>query len=280
MFNCEIAKKKYEWFANKYNINIAIETGTHQAMGALNLSKYHDIVITCEISDKYFNESSNNIKGNPDKYHIEPGYTLVSTFNTIHNNLLVNLYQKDNKKIYMIKGSSEIVLDDILNGGLGFDVNKNLLFYLDAHWNDYWPLKDELKLIKKYNLSDSKIIIHDFYVPGFTERIVDEYGNTHFIWGCDSYYDEIINFDYVKDLLFDINPGMLSYFADDVVYNNAGRGILYSVPPEEQNFNEHLEFNRGIPCIEINSEYYSAEDIESSKIQKFKYKKLTKGIDY
>ena len=276
MFNDEIAIKKYEWFANKYNIDIAIETGTNKGLGALNLSIHHDIVITCEVEDKYFDISSHEFTREAPRC----SYTLESTFNTLHNNLLVNLYQKGNKKIYMIKGSSEIVLDDILNGGLGFDVNKSLLFYLDAHWNDYWPLKDELKLIKKYNLSDSKIIIHDFYVPGFTERITDEDGVEHFIWGCDKYHNQNLDFNYVKDLLFDINPGMLSYFADDVVYNNAGRGILYSVPIQEQNFNEYLEFNRGIPCIEINSEYYSDEDVESSRIQKFKYKKLTKGIDY
>ena len=276
MFNCEIAKKKYEWFANKYNIDIAIETGTNKGLGALNLSIHHDIVITCEVEDKYFEWSSREFTREAPRC----SYTLESTFNTLHNNLLVNLYQKDNKKIYMIKGSSEVVLDDVLNGGLGFDVNKSLLFYLDAHWNEYWPLEDELKLIKKYNLSDSKIIIHDFYVPGFTERIVDEDGITHFIWGCDKYNNQNLDFDYVKDLLFDINPGMLSYFADDVVYNNSGRGILYSVPIEEQNFNEYLEYNRGTPCIEINSEYYSDEDIESSKIQNFEYRKLTKGIDY
>lgn len=34
MFNDEIAIKKYEWFANKYNIDIAIETGTNKGLGA------------------------------------------------------------------------------------------------------------------------------------------------------------------------------------------------------------------------------------------------------
>lgn len=276
MFNCEIAKKKYEWFINKYNVDIAIETGTNEAKGALNLSKHHDIVITCEVSDAYFNLSSEILTSQMIRYDNEPGYTLVSTFNTIHNNLLVNLYQKDNKKIYMIKGSSEVVLDDVLNGGLGFDVNKNLLFYLDAHWEEYWPLLDELKTIKKYNLSDSKIIIHDFYVPGFSERVINDEGEEIFIWG----YDRNLDFDYVKESLFAINPGMLSYFPDDVVFKNEGRGILYSVPPEEQDFNEYLNFNRGVPCLEINSEYYTTEDVERAKINKFEYKKLIKDIDY
>lgn len=276
MFNCPIATKKYEWFANKYNIDIAIETGTNHALGAVNLSKHHDIVITCEISDKYFQISSDKLTCELTDY----SYTLESTFNTIHNNLLVNLYQKDNKKIYMIKGSSEVVLDDVLNGGLGFDVSKSLVFYLDAHWDNYWPLKDELSVIKKYNLSDSKIIIHDFYVPGFTKNVEGERGDEPFIWGCDWYDGQVLDFDYVKDLLFSINPGMLCYFPDDVIFSNAGRGILYSVPPEEQDFNEYLEFNRGTPCIEINPNYYSSQYVEASKIQKFKYKKLIKDIDY
>lgn len=287
MFNCLIAKKKYEWFVNKYNIDIAIETGTNRAKGALNLSKHHDIVITCEISDEFFNISSDIITAettdsveNHGSNWEEPSYTLVSTFYTIHNNLLVNLYQKGNKKIYMIKGSSEVVLDDVLNGGLGFDVNKNILFYLDAHWEDYWPLLDELKTIKKYNLSDSKIIIHDFYVPGFTKEVINDEGEEIYHWGCDRYGPIQLDFDYVKESIFSINPGMLCYFPDDVIFSSAGRGILYSVPPEEQDFNEYLNFNRGIPCLEINSEYYSTEDVEKSKINKFQYKKLIKGIDY
>jgi predicted O-methyltransferase YrrM len=39
------------------------------------------------------------------------------------------------------------------------------LFFLDAHWNDYLPLPDEIQCIGKY-LNNAIIVIHDFQVPG------------------------------------------------------------------------------------------------------------------
>jgi hypothetical protein len=39
------------------------------------------------------------------------------------------------------------------------------LFYLDAHWYDYWPLPDEIEIITS-GLEKSVIVIHDFEVPG------------------------------------------------------------------------------------------------------------------
>jgi|TARA_B110000858_G_C17698935_1_gene424930 hypothetical protein len=274
MFNCQIAAKKYSWFVSKYTIDVAIETGTCEGDGTLSLSKHHDLVITCEIDKNYFKKSLVNFKTN--------GFNIIDGFRLPKSNLAVYELQNKNKKIYLIMGSSPIVLDDILDNGLGFEIKKSIVFYLDAHWGDSFPILDELELISKYNLSDSKIIIHDFYVPGFTKWNINEYGIDVHCWGYDFYKDDNLNFEYVKEKLFKINPGILSYFPDDVYSTryNGGRGILYSVPPEEQDFEEHLNYNRGIPCIELNSNYYSNEDIEKTSIPKFKYRKLTEGVDY
>lgn len=38
------------------------------------------------------------------------------------------------------------------------------IFFLDAHWLDYWPLEDELRAIAA-NYSQAIIIVHDLYVP-------------------------------------------------------------------------------------------------------------------
>ena len=273
MFNCPIATKKYEWFQSKYIIDIAIETGTNQGHGTLSLSNHHDLVITCEIDDTRCNTSTIKFEEN--------GFQIKSEFYTKKSNLPVYEFQKDNKKIYLIKGSSTIVLDDILDNGLGFEIKKSIVFYLDAHWGDSFPILDELELISKYNLSDSKIIIHDFYVPGFTEWKINEDGKRIQEWGGTDHYDLRLDYEYIKTKIFEINPGILSYFPDDV-YNSGdgGRGILYAVPPEEQNFEEYLSYNRGTPCIELNSNYYSPENIEKASIQKFKYRKFIQGVDY
>ncbi len=42
------------------------------------------------------------------------------------------------------------------------------LLFLDAHWQDYWPLLDELKAIQEH-YSKAVVIVHDFRVPGRDE---------------------------------------------------------------------------------------------------------------
>jgi len=59
------------------------------------------------------------------------------------------------------EGSSDAVLPLILPL-----VPRPTLFFLDAHWEDYWPLKDELRLIAESGMTDARLIIHDCAVPG------------------------------------------------------------------------------------------------------------------
>lgn len=49
------------------------------------------------------------------------------------------------------------------------------LFYLDAHWNDYLPLADEIDLIAS-NWSDYVVVIDDFEVDDDTGYTFDDYG--------------------------------------------------------------------------------------------------------
>ena len=44
-------------------------------------------------------------------------------------------------------------------------LDEKVLFYLDAHWHEHWPLFDELDIIGKYIGSRAVIIIDDFKVP-------------------------------------------------------------------------------------------------------------------
>ena len=43
--------------------------------------------------------------------------------------------------------------------------SKRLFFYLDARWNNYWPLKDELRQIAKTHKDNCVIMIDDIKVP-------------------------------------------------------------------------------------------------------------------
>lgn len=70
-------------------------------------------------------------------------------------------------------GSSEKVLKDLLPALK----NKFILFYLDAHWESFWPLLDELEEISKTHKDNCIIVIDDFKVPGRSDIPYDYYGS-------------------------------------------------------------------------------------------------------
>jgi len=66
------------------------------------------------------------------------------------------------------------------------------LFYLDAHWGDYLPLGDELKVIMRHFLLPV-VIIDDFAVPWDNDYGFDSYGP-----------DKSLDIDYLSSLNVDI----------------------------------------------------------------------------
>ncbi len=62
-----------------------------------------------------------------------------------------------------------------------------LFAFLDAHWREQWPLRDELKILLSIR-RPKLILIHDFQVPGRD-------------FGYDRYGEHACSFDYVADLL-------------------------------------------------------------------------------
>lgn len=104
---------------------------------------------------------------------------LSSCFNTVHTIeiLETNLDQaesflSDKDNIHFHLGSSQVILQKILPELAG----KRTLFYLDAHWNDYWPLLDELTEISKTHRDNCVIVIDDFKVPKRRDIPFDQYG--------------------------------------------------------------------------------------------------------
>lgn len=137
---------------SRYNIKAAIETGTLYGHTTIFLASIFDQVHTIEI--------------NPSNYQASVSY-LRSWPNAICH-----------------LGSSEQVLKQILPGL----ENQSLLFYLDAHWQDYWPLLDELEEISKTHKDNCIIVIDDFKVPGRPDIPYDISGS-----GLDE-----CSYDYVK----------------------------------------------------------------------------------
>lgn len=143
-----------------YNLDIAVETGTFKGNTTTALSYIFDTVYTVEINDYYHKcaqESLNHLK------HVE-----------------------------ILKGSSEAVLKTLLP-----TIKHNRpLFYLDAHWEENWPLREEIIAIGKTHKDNCVIIIDDAQVPNNLDI------------PCDAYKGQALSYEYIKDVL----PHAFTYY--------------------------------------------------------------------
>lgn len=73
--------------------------------------------------------------------------------------------------------------------GAGLSVDRPTLFYLDAHWHDDLPIRDELAAIFS-SFSSALIVIDDFRVPHDKGYGFDDYGK-----------NGVLELDYIRDVL-------------------------------------------------------------------------------
>ena len=98
---------------------------------------------------------------------------------------------KTNNNIHLVCASSELFLKSLLKQEA--QEHHNYLFFLDAHWGKYWPLRDEIKVIRK--LEKYVIVIDDFFVPGKSNPAFP-----HGAFGFDLYQNRILSWGYLCDL--------------------------------------------------------------------------------
>ncbi len=131
----------FSYLKEKYHLETAIETGTYLGNTTALLAQLFDQVHTIEVSEPTFKTTKETLK----------------SYKNIHCHL----------------GSSEKILKEILPSVR----EKPLLFYLDAHWEDHWPLREELEEIAKTHKDNCIIIIDDVKVPGRKDIPYDNYGS-------------------------------------------------------------------------------------------------------
>lgn len=175
----ELLKTTLE-LSKKFNLTTFIETGTYHGNTAKIVSEYFNKIIT--------------IENNPNFYQIA----------------LSNLININNCDLYL--GNSPEIMEKCLK-----ENDNSIFFFLDAHWEEYFPLLDELKIIKDKNIK-SVIAIHDFYVP-------DEKGNAKF--GFDSYHDQPLNFPYIKNKIEDIYENLYEITYSTTSITNSGVIFIY-----------------------------------------------------
>jgi predicted O-methyltransferase YrrM len=119
------------------------------------------------------------------------------------------------KNIKLLSGSSEKVLEALLPQLK----DKRILFYLDAHWEEYWPLLDEFEAIRKTAKDNCCIVIDDFKVP-FRQFQHDNYKN------------QPLDIDYIEQKMNEVYTTPFYFFNDRTTRVPRAVGKIYIVPEE------------------------------------------------
>lgn len=107
------------------------------------------------------------------------------------------------KNVKMLYGNSGEILDTLLAElSPTLASNERIFLYLDAHWNEYWPLLDELRAIAKHLKHKACIVIDDVQVPGRPDIPFDSYGG------------HACSYEYVKPVLIEIYGGEQMYVVE------------------------------------------------------------------
>lgn len=190
------AQREIKSLIEKFEIERIIETGSYFGWSAKIFSTFVNKVDSIELNRDYFSRAKRNLEG----------------FGN------VNLHLGDSVKVMR-----KIIDED----------EKKLLIFLDAHWQNHWPILDELNVIKEKKLKPV-ICIHDFFVPnGNKLRIGDNFvtvmegkGSK---FGYDQYKSTVLNFDYIKESIEGIFPEGFSFH-----YNNqvdlVDSGLIFIYP--------------------------------------------------
>jgi hypothetical protein len=174
-----------ERLVGEYDVSTIVETGTYEGQTAAVCAGLVNRVHTIEIDTE--------------RVHARCGHL------RLHRNVTVHC------------GSSADLLPAILKREA--QAGARVLFYLDAHWHEHWPLLDELVAIANAGLNACVIVIHDFKVPGKD-------------FGYDTYRGQVLDFDYVKSSLEQIyGPAGFNHAYNDRA-EGARRGVLYVTPAQ------------------------------------------------
>jgi len=179
-FNCDaVVQQECARLLFRYGIQQIVETGTYKGVTTEFLASFGLPIHTVEVVPETYESTKDRLAGK--------------------------------KNITCHLGNSAEVLAALLPGLPKVPT----LFYADAHWQTYWPLRDELKVItKEFPGALAVIIIDDFQVPGRNYQF-------------DSYLEQACNVEYLQDVL----PTQgTHYYNDRSLRHHIPVGKLYCVP--------------------------------------------------
>lgn len=183
------------------NIRCAVETGTFMGHTTTWLGETFDRVVAVEHNADYARRTTERVRA--------AGL----------DNVVVLQGDSGNATIM-----EEAVTRAIGSGGVG--VGGAVLFYLDAHWENDWPLLSEIRTIGRLMREKAEgvgyvVIIDDFQTPGRPN------------YGFDAYHDQPNNLDFVRDALSESIPNHTLFFLGDSQHPTcAGVGKLFCLSAE------------------------------------------------
>lgn len=155
-------------------------------------------------------------------------------------------YLKKFPNIRLANASSDQWIEGLLKTG---ELGQMPLFYLDAHWQSYWPLRTELTHISQSGLK-AVIVIDDFEVPGHPEFGFDIDG------GAEQTAGEKCNLDYIRPSLGRQNQykAFFPKYTSADAFGKNRMGQLRGQIAIFQNMNAEYEAAQKLPLIQ---KYYS-----------------------
>lgn len=186
-----------------YKINRLVETGTDKGETVAEVSRWFseinpdfgDITDAIKIGTRSYRSWSEPIaypifsKSKPCQHQI------YSVDVDEHSYKTAREIFKSNCNIFINHGSSQDFLKSLLAQEIdNKKLNNNYLFFLDAHWGKYWPLRDELTILRE--LDKYLVVIDDFMVPGKSNPSLP-----HGDFGFDLYKRRILDWAYICDVL-------------------------------------------------------------------------------
>lgn len=164
-----------------FNINLVIEGGTYLGGTARRLAMMCKEVATIEINMEYFTRAEKTLEAC--------------------------------KNVTQFFGSTVEVLPELLE----VHKDKNILFFSDAHWEEFNPMLAELEIIQFSGIKPV-IAIHDFKVPGHPEL------------GFDTYKNIVYEIEWIKPSLDKIYGAGRYAIEYNSTAEGAKRGIVYIWP--------------------------------------------------
>ncbi len=141
-FNGQLHRKKiFQDLIKSIDFDAIVETGTFDGSTSGYMASVSNLPIyTCELNEKI----------------LQIAKMRLANITNVH------YYLGDSREFLSTLAESKIS-------------HRNILFYLDAHWNDDLPLMEEIKIINKA-WQDFVILIDDFEVPGDAGYQFHDYG--------------------------------------------------------------------------------------------------------